>query len=70
MGKKKIKNMARFCPFSPDSGCFSGNSVCCFYREQSGCRLESMAEAIISLPNKLRRIEERLEEGRQGEIKR
>lgn len=59
---KKVKE--QFCPFSED-GCETETQRCCFYRPLLGCELEALIKDLRSIPNLLRHIENKLEEGKQ-----
>ena len=61
MGKK---GKEPFCPFSED-GCETEFRRCMFWRPLLGCELEALIKDLRSIPNLLRHIEHRLEEGKQ-----
>ena len=62
----KTEDKDRFCPLS-DAGCETESQVCHFWRKREGCELEYLINDLRSIPNLLRRIENKLEEGKHLE---
>lgn len=57
-----MKKKSLYCPFG-QLGCETETQRCMFWRPRLGCKIEALIESLRAMPNQLKRIEERLEEG-------